>query len=110
MLRSDVVVEGYFGKGGDGGVGGGDGLAVSDERGDDDEVLGGGKGFVGAEEPLVIADEAGVPGRVEDWGEGGVALRFVGDPGGREGGAGLEFEVSQIVLLVFWGGGGFGPL
>ena len=57
VLRADVVVEGDLGKGPEvGGVGGGGGLAVTEEGGDYDEVFGGIEGFVGADEPDVLGN------------------------------------------------------
>lgn len=109
VLGRDVVTKGDVGERGAGRevglhVGRGRGLAVAEEGGDDDEVLGGREGLVLADEPwdelvrtwisfhfiscagevshtFIIRNETAVPGRVDDGGRGGRTEGLVSDEG-----------------------------
>ena len=67
MLCLHIVVERHVWEGNDvRTVRGRCGLAIAEEGGDNDEVLGWVESFVFAYKPFVVADGAGVPRRVED--------------------------------------------
>jgi hypothetical protein len=117
VLGAHVVVEGDVGEGMEGGVGGGCGLPVAEEGGDDDAVFGWIEDTPRAEEPFVVFDCLGVlaggkmkgrgwmgrtarvPGGVDDGREADIAVDLIRDLGIWNRLAGLEFPVSQLVFL-----------
>lgn len=99
MLGFDVVVERHIKERVDVGVAGADGLAVPEERCDDNEVVLGIQGLVFADEPFIILDGAAVPGRVKYCWESGLAERFVGNECFGDCISALELEVPKLVCL-----------
>jgi len=117
VLGAHVVVEGDVGEGPDGGVGGGRGLPVAEQGGDDDAVFSWVEDTPGADEPFVVFDcwgvlaggkmmdggwmgrTAGVPGGIDDGREADTAVDLICDLGIWNRLAGLEFPVPQLVFL-----------
>lgn len=97
VLGAHVVVECHFGKWRDGRVGRRDGLAVSKQRRDDDEVVVRVERLVRPDEPFVVADQTAEPGRVDNRWLGGRAEGLVRYEGSGDCFAGLQGEVAQRV-------------